>query len=76
MPREVDEFIFVLPLNALELYKKKKMNCFKRIISKRFLSTDFSSPKIKVWLLDYVHGLVSKKGPVFEIFNVKQKKTC
>jgi len=69
--QEVDEFVFALPSDSLGLYRKKKLNGFKRLAPKKFLGKEFLDRKLKVWLLDCRQGLVSEKGPFFKIFDVK-----
>lgn len=69
--REVDEFIFAVPSDALGFYRKKRMNGFKRIVGKRFLGKEFNNPKLRVWLLDCRQGLVKEKSSFSKIFDVK-----
>jgi hypothetical protein len=69
--KEVDEFVFVLPHDGLEFYRRKKLNGFKRVAPKKFLSKEFADPKLQVWLLDYKQGLISEKGKFSEIFEIK-----
>ena len=69
--REVDEFIFAVPIDALDFYRKKRMNGFKRIVGKRFLGKEFNNPKLRVWLLDCRQGMVKEKGSFSKIFDVK-----
>lgn len=68
---EVDEFIFVLPSDALSFYRKKKMNGFRRVAPKKFLSHEFASPKLRAWLLDCGKGAIVEKGPFYRVFEVK-----
>lgn len=69
--KEVDEFIFALPNDALGLYRKKQMNGFKRIAPKKFLGKEFADQKLKVWMLDCKNGLVSEKSAFPGLFEVK-----
>lgn len=71
---EVDEFIFVLPHDSMEFYRKRKMNGFKRAAPKKFLSSEFSSPKLQAWLLDYSNGKIAEKGAFSRLFEVKWEK--
>jgi len=68
---EVDEFVFALPHDSMGLYRKTELNGFKRIGRKKFLSKEFSNPKLKVWLLDCKNRAVLEKGFFPEIFSVK-----
>lgn len=69
--KEVDEFIFALPNEALGLYRKKQMNGFKRIAPKKFLGKEFADPKLRVWMLDCKNRAVQEKGFFPEIFEVR-----
>ncbi len=68
---EVDEFIFVLPHDSMEFYRKKKMNGFKRRAPKKFFSQDFSNKKLKAWMLDCKQAKITEKGSFRKIFEVK-----
>ena len=70
--KEVDEFVFVLPKESLGLYKKTKTNGIKRIAHKKYLSKEFSNPKLKVWLVDCANGKIAEKGPFGKVFEVRQ----
>ena len=68
---EVDEFIFALPENSLEFYRKKAQNGIRRVINKNFLPKEFSDQKLGVWLVDCRKGMVTEKGPFGKLFEVK-----
>jgi hypothetical protein len=68
--KEVDEFVFVVPSNSLELYLKKPKKPFKNLARQKFFSKEFSEKKISVWLLDIIQGVVEKKALFSEIFAV------
>ncbi|MCX6799344.1 MAG: hypothetical protein NTW59_04605 [Candidatus Diapherotrites archaeon] len=68
---EVDEFVFAIPSDAMDFYRKKNLNGFKRMAPKRFLSREFADEKLKVWLLDCAEGRVAEKGGFGEIFEVE-----
>ena len=65
----VDEFIFVLPENSMEFYRKPKTKIFHRHARPSFLGKEFSSPTLYVWLIDLRKGFV-EKGRLDRIFNV------
>ncbi len=68
---QVDEFIFVLPHDALAFYRRKKLNGFKRLVPKKFLDSKFADKKLRVWLLDCKQGEVVEKGTFRRIFDVE-----
>ncbi len=68
---QVDEFIFALPHDSLGLYRKKRLNGFKRIAPKKFLGKEFADKKLRVWLLDCRQGRIAEKGLIKKIFDVK-----
>jgi hypothetical protein len=69
--REVDEFIFAIPADSMEFYRKRKLNGFKRVAHKKFLGREFSDPKLKVWLVDCRQGMVTEKASFSKIFEVR-----
>jgi len=69
--KNVDEFVFAIPKDAFELYKK---SCHKghEHARQNFFGKEFKSPKIKVWLLDLRDLRVLVKSSFGKIFNVKE----
>jgi hypothetical protein len=70
--QEADEFIFVLPSNSMEFYRKPK-KVFHKKAKRKFFGKEFSGKNLFVWLLDLRKGLFTEKKPFSEVFNVKQK---
>ena len=71
--REVDEFVFVLPSDALAFYRKTKTKPFKQLARDKFLDNDFCDAKIKAWLLDLKTASFEAKGEICKLFNVKKQ---
>ena len=65
----VDEFIFVLPENSMEFYRRPKTKIFHKNARMNFLGKEFASPALFVWLIDLRKGFV-EKGRLDRIFNV------
>lgn len=70
--KQVDEFIFVLPKNALELYRKKKKNGLHSSTRKKFLPQELGSKKIFVWLFDQENKNFSTKNELAGEYNIKK----
>ncbi len=70
--KEVDEFVFVLPSNALELYRKNPRNGFRLQVRKLFFSAEFSTPTLQAWLVDPQSGTIVQKDRFSKLFNAKQ----
>lgn len=67
--KEADEFIFVLPFNAMEFYRKQK-KVFHKKAKLKFFGKEFSDKNLFVWLLDLKNGKFTEKNVFNKIFNV------
>ncbi|MBU0635579.1 hypothetical protein KKE06_00975 [Candidatus Micrarchaeota archaeon] len=67
--KEVDEFVFVLPSNCFELYRKKPRKGFRAQGRKSFFDASFADPKILVWLLNPKSGGIEQKNTFEKVFN-------
>ncbi len=70
--READEFIFVLPLNSMEFYRKPEKKGFPKKVKSKFFGREFSDKNLFVWLLDLKKGFIIKNS-FNKIFNVSLK---
>ena len=70
--KEVDEFVFVLPIGSFEPYRKKPRNGFKLQGKKPFFSPEFSIPTLQAWLVDPQSGTIVQKDRFSRLFNAKQ----
>ena len=66
----VDEFIFAIPENSLELYRKHKKLMHEQA-RPSFFPEEFNNKKLKTWLIDLPRGKISEKGCINKFFNVK-----
>jgi hypothetical protein len=68
--KKVDKFIFVLPANSLQLYKKSKKRFHEQA---RLLSfpPEFNSGKLYAWLLALPEGTLTEKKRFNRLFNVE-----
>jgi hypothetical protein len=67
----VDEFIFVLPENALQLYRKQEKKLMHEQARPLFFPPEFGSGKLRAWLLSMPQGQFVEKSLFSRIFNVK-----
>jgi len=67
---EVDEFVFVVPKEALEFYKKKDHKIPSRV-RPSFFGKEFKSPNLKAWIVDLADGRILKKSVFSKVFNTK-----
>lgn len=67
--KKSDEFIFVLPCNSLELYKKKKNNGLHFFARKKSLPPEFASKSLFIWLFDPTTKEFLSKGVFSKEFN-------
>lgn len=68
---ETDEFIFVLPSNCLEFYRKNQNNGLHAITRPKCFPKEFASDKIKTWLFDLEKKEFVEKNIFSKIFHVK-----
>ncbi|PIN99269.1 MAG: hypothetical protein COT90_00350 [Candidatus Diapherotrites archaeon CG10_big_fil_rev_8_21_14_0_10_31_34] len=68
---EADEFIFVLPFNSMEFYRKPTKKVFHKKAKLKFFGKEFSDKNLFVWLLDLKNGKFTEKDLFNKIFNVK-----
>jgi len=67
---EADEFIFVLPFNSMEFYRKPE-KVFHKKAKLKFFGKEFNKKNLFVWLLDLSKGKFTEKKAFSKIFNVK-----
>ncbi len=65
-----DEFVFVIPKDSLDGYKKHKKGIWQFRPHKKFLGKEFAEKKLSVWLFDTGKNCISDKKSFFEIFNI------
>lgn len=70
--KNVDEFVFVVPHNSLDFYRKPRAEPVKRAVRLKSLGREFSSPKLSAWLFDPNKGIV-EKGSFSKLFNVERR---
>lgn len=65
----VDEFVFVLPKNFLNFYKKPVAKIFHKKAKLNFFEKEFNNPKLSAWLLDFETGKFEKTkfGKAFNV---------
>jgi len=71
--KQVDEFVFVLPFDALSFYLKPKTKVFHKKCKLKFLSREFNDPKLSAWLLDLGEGKFTEKNSFNKVFCVKNE---
>lgn len=69
----VDRFVFVLPHNSMEFYRKLPSFPLRPVARPKYFGRNFSSPKLHAWLLDLESGKFVRKGRFSKIFNVRDK---
>jgi len=69
----VDKYIFVMPSNALGIYRKTKKKGYSRKTRPKYFPKEFKDTGLRAWLLDARKEKFTKKGAFHEIFNVKEK---
>ena len=67
----VDEYVFVLPSEAISVYRKNE-GPFKSITRDKFLPKEFARKNLQVWLLDIVERKFIMKKAIGAIFNVEK----
>lgn len=72
--KEVDEFVFVIPSNSFELYRKNSSNGFHRVSRPKFFSPSFDTPRLSVWLVNPKNGQVEEKSVFSKVFNTQKSK--
>jgi len=68
--KEADYFVFVLPYNSMEFYRKQK-KVFHKKAKLKFFGKEFSGKNLFVWLLDLQKGEFTEKKEFSKVFNVK-----
>lgn len=71
--KEADEFIFVLPFNSMEFYRKPTKKVFHKKAKLKFFGKEFAGKNLFVWLLDLKNGKFTEKNSFNKIFNVSNK---
>ena len=71
--KEADEFIFVLPFNSMEFYRKPTKKVFHKKVKLKFFGKEFSNKNLFVWLLDLNKGKFTEKTFFNKVFNVSAK---
>ncbi|MDZ4256649.1 MAG: hypothetical protein U1C71_03510 [archaeon] len=66
---EVDEFVFILPNDALSKYRRKE-RFGRRVQSHFLLPSQFGERGLFVWLIDLQDRRIVAKEPFFKIYNV------
>ena len=69
--KEVDEFVFVMPSNSFELYRKNPRNGFRLQARPVSFSPEFGASSLKAWLVNPKNGQIEQKNRFSELFNVK-----
>jgi len=69
--KEADEFVFVLPFNSMEFYRKPTTKIFHKKAKLKFFGKEFNQKNLFVWLLDLSKGIFTEKKPFSKLFNVK-----
>ncbi|MFH1663999.1 MAG: hypothetical protein ABH986_04305 [archaeon] len=68
---EADEFIFVIPFNSMEFYRKPTQKVFHKKAKLKFFGKEFSDKNLFAWLLDLHNGKFTEKKEFSKVFNVK-----
>lgn len=67
----VDEFVFVLPENSMQLYRKRSKKIMKELARASSFPKEFNNPKLFAWLLEMPKGKIREKARFNRLFNVK-----
>ncbi len=67
---KTDEFVFVLPFNSMDFYRKQE-KVFHKNSKQKFFGKEFDKKNLLVWLLDLRQGKFTQKAPFNKVFNVK-----
>lgn len=67
---QCDRFVFVLPKNALEFYRKPKGKIFHKKARLKFFEKEFAAENLFAWILDTEKGAFTEKKRFSKIFNV------
>ncbi|MCR4368286.1 MAG: hypothetical protein NUV67_00060 [archaeon] len=70
---EADEYVFVLPKDAIEDYRKRD-KVFRHLTRQKFLPKEFDNPKLHVWLFDRNSRKIIAKLPLAGLFNVQRQR--
>lgn len=68
---KVDEFVFVIPSNSFEFFRKGKSKSFYFSLRKKFFPKEFKKQNLKVWLLNLNTLEIEEKNGFEQLFNVK-----
>jgi len=71
----VDKYVFVLPANALSLYKRPNAKVFGLVSRPKFLPKEFGNKKLYVWLCDLETKHIFACAAFSRIFNVEEAKS-
>ena len=69
--KEAQKFVFVLPENSLELYRRMEKRPFEKFKKDHCFPKEFSSQSLQAWLLDLNEKKVVEKNVFSKVFNVK-----
>ncbi len=69
----VDKYVFVIPFNALGIYRKRKKRGYSVKARPKYFPKEFHDLGLRAWLLDTTNEKFTKKGAFHRIFNVKEK---
>lgn len=69
--KEAQKFVFVLPANALEFYRRPEEKKFIKLSKLHYFPEEFNSSKLSAWLLDLKEKKFVKKTQFSKAFNVK-----
>ncbi|MFH1256642.1 MAG: hypothetical protein V1494_05105 [Candidatus Diapherotrites archaeon] len=70
--KSVDEFVFVLPSEAMGFYRKPKQRVFNRCCRQKFFGKSFADKKLKAWIYSLGEKRFTEKAAFSEVFNVKR----
>lgn len=69
---EVDEFVFVLPHDAMQFYQKPKTKVFHKKCRLKYFGNEFSSSSLKAWMFNLRDGRFTEKSSFNKVFCVKK----
>ena len=69
--KEADQFVFVLPSNSLELYRRQEKKIFHRVCREKLLPKEFNNQDLYVWLFNVNDKKFVEKARFNKIFNVE-----
>ncbi len=68
----VNKYVFVLPAESFELYKKRCASCFESLTRPKYFPKEFANKKLFVWLCSLEEKRIVTQARFSKVFNVEK----